>query len=114
MPRINRIRLGNIIYDHGKKHIGDICFSLGGQDTVFLLGNGGGKTLLAQLVLQTILPNARLGNRKLADLLQSQRFTGHVAVEWRLDSTGRAEQYLCTGFCFTNGLTPEEPIRYFN
>ncbi|MGI6165270.1 MAG: hypothetical protein ACOYEN_04690, partial [Limnochordia bacterium] len=83
-------------------------------DTVFLLGNGGGKTLLVQLILQTILPNERLGTRRIADLLQSQRFTGHVAVEWLLDSAGRSDQFLCTGFCFTNGLSTDEPIRYFN
>jgi ABC-type Mn2+/Zn2+ transport system ATPase subunit len=102
MPKINRIRLANIQYDNGKKQIPHLMLNLAGEDSLVLLGNGGGKTLLFQLILQTILPNERLGNRKISDLLQSQKFTGHVVVEWLLDSTGEQDHYLCTGFCFSH------------
>ncbi|MCK4259598.1 MAG: hypothetical protein KAX49_11510 [Halanaerobiales bacterium] len=65
MPRINRIRVTNIQYDSGKKQLPDITFQLDSQDTILLLANGGGKTLLIQLVMQTILPNEKMNMMKI-------------------------------------------------
>lgn len=114
MPRITRIRVTNIQYDHGKKQLPDIIIQPNGLDTVLLLANGGGKTLLIQLIMQTILPNEKMSGRRIADLLQSNRYTGHVAVEWLLDDTGERRQFLCTGFCFSNGQNNDQKIRYYN
>ncbi|MDO7786881.1 hypothetical protein [Desulforamulus aquiferis] len=114
MPRITRVRVTNIQYDNGKKQLPDIMVDANGLDTVILLANGGGKTLLIQLIIQTILPNERMGGRKVSDLLLSNRYTGHVVVEWLLDDTGEQRHYLCTGFCFTSGLNNDQSIRYFN
>lgn len=114
MPRITRVRAANIQYDNGKKQLPDIIIEANGLDTVLLLANGGGKTLLIQLILQTILPNERMGGRKISDLLLPNKYTGHVAVEWLLDDTGEQRHYLCTGFCFTSGLNNDQKIRYFN
>ncbi|MDD3653751.1 MAG: hypothetical protein PHO01_06150 [Desulfotomaculaceae bacterium] len=114
MPRINRVRVANIQYDSGKKQLPDITIEAGGLNAVLLLANGGGKTLLIQLIIQTILPNERMSGRKISDLLLSNKYTGHVAVEWLLDDTGEQRHYLCTGFCFTSGLNNDQGIRYFN
>lgn len=114
MPRINRIRVTNIKYDHGKKQLPDITIDANGLDTVMLLANGGGKTLLIQLIIQTILPNEKMGGRSISDLLTSDKYTGHVVVEWLLDHTGEQKQYLCTGFCFTSGINDDQGLRYFN
>mgnify|MGYP000884855461 FL=1 len=112
MPRINRIRVTNIQYDYGKKQFPDLLFDLSSQDGLLLLTNGGGKTLLLQLIIQTILPNAQLQGRKISDLLRNAKFTGHIAVEWLLDNTGDKKQYLCTGFCFTSAL--DGTLKRFN
>jgi len=114
VPRINRIRVTNIQYDHGKKQLPDILFEPKGLDMVMLLANGGGKSLLIQLILQTVLPNEKMMGRRVSDLLQAQQYTGHIAVEWLLDSAGERRQFLCTGFCFSNGLNKEQKIRYYN
>ena len=114
MPRISRIRVANIQYDNGTKQLPDIFIDVNGLDIVMLLANGGGKTLLIQLMMQTILPNEKMGGRAISNLLKSNKYTGHVAVEWLLDDTGEQRRYLCTGFCFTNGSNDEQGIRYFN
>jgi hypothetical protein len=113
MPRINRIRVTNIQYDNGKKQLPDITIEVSGLNTVLLLANGGGKTLLIQLIMQTILPNEKMSGRRIADLLQNNRYTGHVAVEWLLDDAAR-RHYLCAGFCFTSGQHNDQRLRYFN
>lgn len=113
MPRINRIRVTNINYDNDKKQLPDLLFQLRGQDGIILLANGGGKTLLIQLAIQTVLPNESMNRRRISDLLTSRRFTGHVAVEWILDSEGEGTHYLCTGFTFTRGYD-DQGLRYFN
>ncbi|MDD2432344.1 MAG: hypothetical protein PHX01_01375 [Clostridia bacterium] len=114
MPRLNRIRVTNIQYDHGKKQLPDLLFDVKSLDTLFILANGGGKSLLVQLILQVILPNSRMGKRKVEDLLQAGHYTGHIAVEWLLDSSGERRQFLCTGFCFSGGQNTERPLRYYN
>jgi hypothetical protein len=113
MPRINRIRVSNIKYDHDKKQMPDVMLNLDGLNSIFLLANGGGKSLLIQLALQTILPNAKMGKRRIADLLESDNYTGHVVVEWLLDQEGEEEHYLCTGFAFTEGYK-DQRLRYYN
>ena len=113
MPRINRVRVANIKYDHNKKQMPDLTFNLHDQDTVFLLANGGGKSLLVQLILQTVLPNRKMGKRWVADLFESTSYTGHVAVEWSLDAGGEADQFLCTGFCFQEGRGGQR-LDYYN
>ena len=94
MPRLNRIRVTNIQYDHGKKQLPDLLFDVKSLDTLFILANGGGKSLLVQLILQVILPNSRMGKRKVEDLLQAGHYTGHIAVEWLLDSSGERRQFM--------------------
>ncbi|MGI6651572.1 MAG: hypothetical protein ACOX4Y_07440 [Limnochordia bacterium] len=112
MPRINRIRVTNIQYDYAKKQFPDLIFDLAEQDALVLLTNGGGKTLLLQLIMQVVLPNERLQGRRIVELLHSSKYTGHVAVEWLLDSSGDQKDYVCTGFCFTSGA--DDQFRYFN
>jgi hypothetical protein len=101
MPRISRIRVTNIQYDYAKKQFPDLILDLAEQDALVLLTNGGGKTLLLQLIMQVVLPNERLQGRRIVELLQSSKYTGHVAVEWLLDSSGGQKDYVCTGFCFS-------------
>lgn len=112
MPCINRIRVTNIQYDYGKKQFPDLLLDVSSKDALVLLTNGGGKTLLLQLLMQVVLPNERLQGRRIIELLQNSRYTGHVAVEWLLDSTGAQKEYVCTGFCFSSGA--DDQFRYFN
>jgi len=112
MPSINRIRLVNIQYDKGAKQYADELFKLHGKNTLFNLANGGGKTLWLQLVTQTQIPGANMGSRRMVDLLAHERYTGHILVEWKLDTFGERE-FLLTGFCFTKGTEEDGDLKYF-
>ena len=112
MPRISRIRVTNIQYDYAKKQFPDLILDFAEKDALVLLTNGGGKTLLLQLIMQVVLPNERLQGRRIVELLQSSKYTGHVAVEWLLDSSGGQKDYVCTGFCFSSSA--DDQFRYFN
>lgn len=112
MPSINRIRLVNIQYDKGGKQYADELFKLHGKNTLINLANGGGKTLWLQLVMQTQLPGAIMGSRRMVDLLAHERYTGHILVEWKLDTLGERE-FLLTGFCFTKASDEEGELKYF-
>lgn len=113
MPQIKRIRVANIKYDGNQKQMPDLSFELNREDAIFLLANGGGKSLLVQLIIQTILPNQPMGKRRIADLFKRTNYTGHVAVEWSLDNEGDEEHLLCTGFCFTEGRGNKR-LDYYN
>ena len=76
MPRISRIRVTNIQYDYAKKQFPDLILDFAEKDALVLLTNGGGKTLLLQLIMQVVLPNERLGAKD-RELLQSSSI-GHV------------------------------------
>ncbi len=111
MPYLWRARLTNIEYDASKKIYSDELLRFNGQNTLINLANGGGKTLLIQLLLQVVLPNESLNKRPLADLLAGKKYTGHILVEWKLDTEGPA--FLTTGFCFTRGNDEDERLKYF-
>ncbi|KEO84688.1 hypothetical protein [Tumebacillus flagellatus] len=113
MPSINRIRLVNIQYDKGGKQYADELFKLHGKNTLINLANGGGKTLWLQLVMQTQLPGGNMGSRRMVDLLAHERYTGHILVEWKLDSAGGEREFLLTGFCFTKAADEEGELKYF-
>lgn len=113
MPRINRVRLHNIRYGKERRVLDDIIFDLRGRSGLLILENGGGKTLILQLISQVVCPNAPLGKRRLATLVRSNPFTGHVLVEWLLDADAPA--YILTGFCFAeNTGSANRDMDYFN
>ena len=102
MPRINRVRIHNIHFEAGgqPRIYHDTVFEPYGDNTLLLLGNGGGKTLLLHLIAQVIEPNVPLQGRRIKRLVEKVKFTGHVLVEWLLD--GAAPDFLLTGFCFAD------------
>lgn len=99
MPRVKRIRVSNIKLDGGNKIIGDKTWEVLGNNTLFLLENGGGKTSIIQLIHQVILPNHTIQKRDMKDSVQKGS-TVHIAVEWMSDDDYHSE--FITGFCFQN------------
>ena len=115
MPRLHRIRIHNIHFDSGgqSRYFHDSIFEPRGLNSLLLLSNGGGKTLLLHLIAQVVLPNVRLQERRISRLVEKEKFTGHVMVEWRLD--GEMPHYLLTGFCFAESLgNANREMDYFN
>lgn len=99
MPHINAIRLVNIHFNNATQFYDDFHMELGGQNTTYDLENGGGKSLLLLMILQTVLPKSYLRREKPLSLLfqGGKERTSHVAVEWILED-GSDYKYLLTGF----------------
>lgn len=100
MPHINSIRLANVHFNNATQVYDDFRMELGGKNTTYDLENGGGKSLLLQMILQTVLPKTYLRKEKSISLLfqSGKERTSHVAVDWILDK-GSQYKYLLTGFC---------------
>lgn len=89
MPTIARIRLTNVIYENNAKRYNDQLFQFDGENGIFLLENGGGKTVFLQTVLQAIIPNAVVAGRKIKETLVLDNSPAHIAIEWILNEKPR-------------------------
>lgn len=128
MPQINRIRVNNVKYNFGTQMYDDFILTPFSRNMLYDLANGGGKSVLMLLMLQTIIPNCTLDEKQPVEKLfrtgdGSQ--TIHSLIEWKLDPTGaRGEpKYMTAGFCARKASTdlPEDEenrdtasIEYFN
>ena len=75
MPAIRKIRIVNFRFNNGAKLIPDEIFCTENAegkpiDTLFNLDNGGGKSVIVQLLLQPICPKAKVQNRNISDFFQ--------------------------------------------
>lgn len=101
MPSINRVRLNNIKYSHGEKYYDDFILDVEGKSFLISFDNGGGKTFLAQCIMQTILPKSHFTPKHpIEELFDNENNNNviHSLVEWKLDE-GSEYEYLITGFC---------------
>jgi len=118
MPQINRIRIINFSYNNDKRHIIDEKFNFyQGENALLSLANGGGKSVLVQLLLQPIIPCVRLQGRSISDFFRKRKYPAYVLIEWKLDDMGG---YLLTGICLAgyetqaaDGIEERTGIRYF-
>ncbi|SFC50640.1 hypothetical protein [Clostridium uliginosum] len=95
MSKINKIRLVNLNYNNNTMKIDDESFYLDGENTMFNLRNGGGKSVLVQMIMA---PFVNRRNRNLKDRTFESYFTSsiptYILIEWKLeDGAG----YLLTG-----------------
>ena len=111
MPKINQIRIINAYFNEAKRVFQDFKMPLHGKNTTYELKNGGGKSVLLMLLLQCVLPNSYLDNRKrLKEIFRDgeQDRTTHVLVEWELEEGLYEHKYLLTGFCAKKKNNPDE------
>ena len=121
MPKISRIRFVNYRYNDGSRIWLDKTFKLyNGENTLFTLVNGGGKTVFIQGILQAINPNTNLGDRQWKGFFDKADQPCYILVEWMLDdhagyaTTGAVFQKDGTGiksYSFvTQYTTPGNPL----
>ena len=110
MPHIKSIRLVNVHFNNATQFYDDFKMELGGGNTTYDLENGGGKSLLLLMLLQTVLPKSFLRKEKPVSLLfqGGKDRTSHAAVEWILEE-GSHYKYLLTGFCARKRKGSSEP-----
>ena len=104
MPLINRIRVNNVKYNFGTQMYDDFMLRPFGRNMLYDLANGGGKSVLMLLMLQTIIPNCTLDEKQPVEKLfrtgdGSQ--TIHSLIEWKLDPAQITDgmRYMTAGFC---------------
>ena len=122
MPRIKNIRIINAQYNHGKQMYQDFRMPLNGLSSTYILGNGGGKSVLVMLIMQCIIPNYTLNTDKPFKSMfkgGDPNRTTHVLVEWELDSEISPHKTLLTGFCAKKRTSSDENdtmggVEYFN
>jgi len=101
MPQINRIRIANVAFNGNRSHFKDFKMSFFGKSGTYDLYNGGGKSVLLLMLLQTVLPGSTLDKEqplKNIFLNTPPNHTSHALIEWILDE-GAGFKYLVTGFC---------------
>jgi hypothetical protein len=110
MPHIKSIRLVNVHFNNATQFYDDFRMELGGSNTTYDLENGGGKSLLLLMLLQTVLPKSSLRREKPLSLIfqGGKDRTSHVAVEWLLEEGG-GYKYLLTGFSARKRRAGSEP-----
>ncbi len=85
MSKIQAIRLINVNYNHNSIRISDECFELGGESTLLSLRNGGGKSVLVQMLLAPFVHKRYrdMKDRAFADYFTSAK-PSFILVEWAL------------------------------
>ncbi len=95
MSKINKIRFVNLNYNNNSMKVDDETFFLDGENTMFNLRNGGGKSVLVQMVMA---PFVNRRHRNIKDRTFDSYFTSptptYILVEWKLDD---GAGYLLTG-----------------
>ena len=120
MPSISRARIVNFYYNDGTRFIPDETFVFDDShgntmDTLLDFENGGGKTVLVQLLLQPVIPGARVQARKISDYFRKSSDCAYILLEWKLD---RSSDHLMTGIAITSSQSTTESdenraVKYF-
>ena len=92
MPQISKIRIVNFQYNDGRRLIADELYDFesrdkGPSDVLINLANGGGKSVLVQLMMQPIIPKAKVAGRRIESFFTKASDHCYVAIEWVLDGS---------------------------
>lgn len=115
MPRLNRIRIANVAYDH-KYIVDELYDTYGGANTLLNLANGSGKSVLVQMILQPILPCKSIHGRRIESYLTRGGPPTYLMLEWKLDNTVRPTYFLTgivMGFSRPNESDDVAQVKYF-
>lgn len=86
MPRLNQIRFAHLEYNHGRSVIPDQILDIGGVNTLLKMENGGGKSVMTQMLLAPYVSarNRSFPTRKFADYFRDPKPT-FIVQEWIKD-----------------------------
>lgn len=95
MSKMNCLRVVNLSYNNDARKIEDEIFELNGSSTLLSLENGGGKSVLVQMMMAPFVRKRYrdLGDRTFTSYFTTNRPT-HILVEWVLDG---GAGYVLTG-----------------
>lgn len=120
MPAIRKIRIVNFRYNDGTTLIPDEIFCTENSegkpiDTLLNLENGGGKSVIVQLMLQPVCPKAKVQGRSITDYFQRGTDHAFILIEWALDGSSNS---LLTGIALAASTNADDEaesqtIRYY-
>ncbi len=93
MPQISKVRIVNFNYNDGKRLIADELYDFASKEkddalnVLINLANGGGKSVLVQLMMQPIIPKAKVAGRKIESFFNKASDHCFVLVEWIKDNS---------------------------
>ena len=106
MSKINAVRFINLNYNHGAFRVSDETMHFNGDSTLVKLDNGGGKTVLVQMMTA---PFVQKRYRNMKDRPFSGYFTSgrptFILVEWLLDQNAG---FVMTGMMVRKNQTPAD------
>jgi len=89
MAKIGKIRFINFTYNDNR-HIYDQTFDFyNGEDTLLNIQNGGGKTVLVQMMMQPIIPKQKLKDRNFKGYFKNTKGPVYIMIEWILDDSSK-------------------------
>lgn len=88
MSRINALRIINLNYNNNTIKVDDEIFDFASESTLMSLRNGGGKTVLVQMMMAPFVSkrNRDLKDRKFKSYFQNS--PTYILTEWQLDDNG--------------------------
>ena len=93
MPQISKVRIVNFNYNDGKRLIADELYDFaskekdGALNVLINLANGGGKSVLVQLMMQPIIPKAKIAGRRIESFFNKASDHCFVLLEWIKDNS---------------------------
>ncbi len=93
MPQISKVRIVNFNYNDGKRLIADELYDFASKDkddalnVLINLANGGGKSVLVQLMMQPIIPKAKIAGRKIESFFNKASDHCFILIEWIKDKS---------------------------
>ncbi len=85
MSRLNASRIVNLSYNKNTMRINNEVFEFGGESTLMSLRNGGGKTVMVQMLLAPFVRKRNLKDRTFTDYFSTASPT-YIMTEWLLDN----------------------------
>ena len=92
MPKISKARIVNFNYNDGNRLIADELFDFSNEkdddalNVLINLANGGGKSVLVQLMMQPVIPRAKVAGRKIESFFGKLSDHCFVVLEWLKDN----------------------------
>ena len=93
MPQLSKVRIVNFSYNDGARLIPDELYDFSKKDDVDALNalinmeNGGGKTVLVQLMLQPMVPKVKVAERSIESFFEKGNRNCFILLEWIKDNS---------------------------
>ncbi|MCR4991968.1 MAG: hypothetical protein K6A45_02880 [Lachnospiraceae bacterium] len=93
MPQIRKIRIANLYFNHGTRHIPDMLIDLTSHvtdeayTTLLNLLNGGGKTVMVQMIMQPVHPRAKAAGRDIESYFERASDHAYIVLEWEIENS---------------------------